>query len=379
MRVATVEEGSTRLLVPRESLESSSPPSAPAFFNPAASVNRDVSVAVTAAAGGTTMCDSLAGVGARGVRVANETPRRMEVTVVDFNRIALRLAERSARLNGVRTRCDFVLDEARRALYSRHGKGERFDFVDVDPFGSPAPFIAAAVSATADGGTLSLTATDTAALCGVYPAVTVRRYAAAPLNNEFHHETGARILMNAVRREAAAVERGIVPVAAHCTRHYIRVYARLEDGPARADASVKNEGYVTVCRECFDVRGAPAPRELCELCGGKVGSAGPLWLGPLTDGGVVGRAATICEERALTGGMKVLAGLKDVDAYPPWGYSIDGICSRLRKATVPESGVREYLGSQGFHCGRQPFEKRGIKTDAPYASVREAVERVKAS
>ncbi|TLY15508.1 MAG: tRNA (guanine-N1)-methyltransferase, partial [Thaumarchaeota archaeon] len=102
-----IVEGRTTLFVPTASLTRSEPPTTPFFFNPAASINRDISVAMTeAVSGGGTFCDSLAGVGARGVRVANELSRRMNVTMVDFNPSALRVAERSARANSLR--CDFV-------------------------------------------------------------------------------------------------------------------------------------------------------------------------------------------------------------------------------------------------------------------------------
>jgi len=375
LRISETTEGRTRLFVPRESLLSDVPPTVPAFFNPAASTNRDVTVAMTEAAGGATFCDSLSGVGARGLRVATEGAHDIEVTLVDFNRDALKLAEKSARANGVKGRCTIACEEARTFLHSRYGKGEKFDLVDVDPFGTPAPFLHALVSAVSDGGVVSATATDTAALCGVYPAVSRRRYSAKPLNNHFHHETGARILLNAVRREAGILDRGMVPLAAHSTRHYIRVYARVEDGAAKADAALRNEGYVTACSKCHHVAASGVPPKACEECGGKVRWAGPLWVGALTDKKVLSKAAEAAKKGGLDGARRILVGLEGVDAFPPWGYSIDGICSQLGVATVPEARVRKILADAGFTSGRQPFEKTGLKTVAPYAEVLEAVRR----
>src|SRR5712691_10018686 len=123
MRVSLrrIVEGRTTLFVPSASLTKSEPPTTPFFFNPAASVNRDISVAITEAVGGRTFCDSLAGVGARGVRVANELSRRMNVTMVDFNAPALRVAEKNARANSLK-RCEFVRSEANTFLFSRFGR-----------------------------------------------------------------------------------------------------------------------------------------------------------------------------------------------------------------------------------------------------------------
>jgi tRNA (guanine26-N2/guanine27-N2)-dimethyltransferase len=373
LKLAEITEGGTRLCVPRDSVERQVPPTSPVFFNPAASVNRDVSVAITEAAEGATFCDALAGTGARGLRIANEVPRRMEVTLVDFNRDALEVAEKSARVNGILRRCRFVCSEASNLLSSRYGRGKRFDFVDIDPFGSPAPFLQAMVAATADGGVVSATATDTAALCGVYPLVCRRRYSATSLNNSFHHETGARILLNAIRRYAAAVDKGIVPVAAHSTKHYIRVYARIEDGARKADETLDCEGYVTVCSKCNNVSGASFPSRACDRCGGRLKWAGPLWVGRLTDGKVLGKAREVALGRGFREAARILDSLSSVDSFPPWSFSLEEICSRLGMATVSGARVGVLLRGSGFVPGRQPFEKTGLKTDAPYSAVADAV------
>ena len=51
---------------------------------------------------------------------------------------------------------------------------EKFGFVDLDPFGTPAPFIDAAIRSS--GKYLGVTATDTAPLCGAHLKAGIRRY-----------------------------------------------------------------------------------------------------------------------------------------------------------------------------------------------------------
>ena len=51
-----------------------------------------------------------------------------------------------------------------------------YDYIDLDPFGSPNPFIASTVARISRGGVIAVTATDTAALTGTYPKVTKRKY-----------------------------------------------------------------------------------------------------------------------------------------------------------------------------------------------------------
>lgn len=362
------------MVVPEQSLGAAAPPTTPVFFNPAASLNRDVSVALTAAAGGRTFCDSLCGVGSRGVRVAKESGRELKVVMVDLNGTALKVAERSARLNGVLRRCEFVRSEANSYLFSRYGRSKKFDFVDVDPFGTPAPFMQGALSATAEEGIASFTATDTAVLCGIHAETAMRRYGAVPLNNSFHHETAVRILINAVRRQAAALDLGVVPLLAHSTRHYVRVYVRVLVGPSKADSGRKSEGFLTSCTSCGRISIEGEPKTTCPGCGARAKSAGPLWVGPLVDGQVLAKSIVAAKRLGFRAAAKLLKSLEGLNEMPPWSFSIEKVCSALGIATVPESAVVEALEAAGFRCLRQPFEKTGLKTDASYQEVVKAVE-----
>jgi len=372
LNLVRTREGKTNLLVPKVSF-SLVPPRVPVFYNPAASVNRSISVAVVEATEGTAFCDALAGVGARGLRVAAEVTRKPEVTMVDINRESIRLGARSARLNGVRSRCEFVPGEANSFLYSRYGKDEKYDYVDVDPYGTPAPYIQSALSATKNGGVASFTATDTAVLCGVHVRVAERRYGGTPINNHFHHETGVRLLLNAVRREAATLDLGIRPVAVHSTRHYIRVFVRVGVGPSKAEGAREGEGYIVWCRRCGGVTKETEPERSCADCGGKAKVAGPLWIGELTETETLDAAVAAAERLELPEAAKVLSSLVGVDGFPPWSFSIEGVCSTLGIATVPDATVAELLRNKGFRTSRQPLEKTGLKTDAHHSDVVEAI------
>jgi tRNA (guanine26-N2/guanine27-N2)-dimethyltransferase len=366
-------EGRTRLLVPAVSLAVDPPPISPVFFNPAAALNRDVSVCVTAATARISFCDSMAGVGARGIRVANEAGEVDHVVLVDFNRQALRVAQKAAALNGVIRKCEFAQSETSSYLYSRYGKEKRFDYVDVDPFGTPVGQLQGAIGATSDGGILSLTATDTAVLCGVYPKVARRRYGATPLNNHFSHETAIRLLAGAVARAAASLDTGARPIVAHSTRHYVRLFFSIETGATKGDSALNNLGHVSWCPSCGQVTACAEPRASCEKCGKKVRSAGPVWVGPLTDRTLLRRARTMAQEMGLERASETLGSLFDVDSFPPWSFDLDEICSSLGVATVPESEIYTALREMGHSVMRTPFEKTGLKTDAVFAEVAQAV------
>lgn len=52
------------------------------------------------------------------------------------------------------------------AMYQNRHHTDRFTIIDLDPYGSPTPFLDAAVQSIADGGLLCITCTDMAVLCG---------------------------------------------------------------------------------------------------------------------------------------------------------------------------------------------------------------------
>ncbi len=79
-------EGNTKLIVPKKSLTEKVPPLKPAFFNPKARTNRDFSIIAYAAFlkkfdGPKIFLEALSGVGARGLRVANE----LKIDTININ------------------------------------------------------------------------------------------------------------------------------------------------------------------------------------------------------------------------------------------------------------------------------------------------------
>lgn len=373
LKLALAREGSTDLFVPEESLRAKEPKTFPAFFNPAARVNRDVSVAIARATRPRTFLDALAGIGARGVRIANECSRRTEVTLVEFNETSLRMARKNAKKNGVESRCEFVHEEANAYLHSRFGRLERFAAVDVDPFGTPAPYVQGALAAADEGAMVSLTATDTATLCGVFPTVARRRYGAKVVKGESPHEAAIRVLFGFCARVGGVVDTGVAPVAAHATLHYLRVYFRVLRGAAKSDRCLTEVGYVASCTACHENSVTTDFTAVCARCGGKARCVGPQWVGGILDEGVVGDARRECSKLGWGGAADALGALEGVDSFPPFGYSMEAITSRERISSVSFQKVVDALEASGRSAMRQPFGSSGLKTDAPYSEVLAAV------
>ena len=90
----------------------------------------------------------------------------------------------------------------------------RFDVIDLDPYGTAAPFLDAAVQAVdGDGGLLCVTCTDMTVLGGSYPEVCYAKYGSMPVKAKFVHEMSLRVLLHAI--DCAANKYGM------CTTHTV--------------------------------------------------------------------------------------------------------------------------------------------------------------
>jgi tRNA (guanine26-N2/guanine27-N2)-dimethyltransferase len=297
-------EGSTALLVPKESLRTKVPPRTPAFFNPAARLSRDISILIYTSFiriysnqfknGQITLADAFSGVGARSIRVAKETPCIDKVILNDLNPIAIRAARESARINNVAEKCLYFEKDIHVFLNARNSiKKERYVIVDLDPFGSPSQYADSLLRAVTDGGLVSVTATDTAVLFGKYPKVCFRKYYSKPINCNYSNEIAVRILISFLGLVAGRMDLSIEPVFAHSHRHYSRVYVRVRVSSNEANKLSDNLGYITHCFNCGDRRKHPFTFQLpllCSICGGndrnnkndkKIHIAGPLWIKPI--------------------------------------------------------------------------------------------------
>ena len=104
--IIEITEGTTKILVPSNSISDKVPPRDPAFFNPRARLNRDFSIIVYSTfwknfEGPKIFLDGMSGLGARTLRVANEILNVEKVFFNDVNSKALELASKSTFLNNL--------------------------------------------------------------------------------------------------------------------------------------------------------------------------------------------------------------------------------------------------------------------------------------
>jgi len=386
----TIEEGGVKVVVPKLAAYVKKPwdyaPSkAPVFYNPVMELNRDLAVLALQThqkllGREVSACEPLAGCGLRSVRFAAEVGGARKVFLNDIKPESARLAGFNAELNGVEDRVE-VSNEDANLFLSRHATPrKRFDYVDVDPFGPPVPYLDSAIRALRNGGLLALTATDMAPLCGVHPRACLRKYGGQPLRTEYCHELAVRLLTGCLTMAAAKHAIGIKVLFSHSTDHYIRAYAAVDYGARRADKSIQKMGYILHCFSCFHretASGITSPlKRACPSCGAKLSAAGPLWLGRIADRKFCSLMEREAEGRGLRQEKRILKMLflvQNEAEAPVTYYRVDKVCDKLN---LPVPALKEVIGSlrkAGFQAVPIHFNSRGFRTDAPADTVKEVI------
>ena len=209
----------------------------PVFYNPAMSRSRTRSVLLMQYAienkllgnGPIYAVDGLAATGLRARRWLNELPKesaeRIHATIIDMNQYALDLA--------LKTHEEFPPDHSKGELSAINGDlrssilNQGWHWVDIDPYGSPTPFLDTAIQSMARKGIIEVSATDTAALTGSSKNPLLRRYGARVRNDGLAHDSALRVLLATVGRVASKHERRIEPLISIWDSHHLRVSMRV--------------------------------------------------------------------------------------------------------------------------------------------------------
>lgn len=347
-----------------------------AFLNPKARLSRDISVGFVKALAksGGSVLDATAATGIRGIRYCLETKAK-RVTMLDINETVYKSLSKNARLNRVKAT---VLNKSIQEFANT--TDEKFDFIDLDPFGGAAPNIFDLMKVAKGGTYMMITGTDTAVLCGAQHSACIRIYDSKPIHNELSHEAGIRILAGYVARVAAQFGFGIRVLVAFTYLHYVRIIIRVEHGADKASASLDNMGHLYYCNGCTNRECAsgflPHDRE-CKLCGSRYDVAGRMWIGSIYDSASVAAVKKYfdvnVEDKAELKFIETLSNEPDVPFY----YSIPKLTRKLSRSAVSPALVVSALRKKGFAAAVTHMEKSCVKSDAPLKAVSDAVSSLK--
>ncbi len=234
-------------------------------------------------------------------------------------------------------------------------EGLMYDWVDLDPFGTPSPFLVGALSLVNPGGYLYITSTDTATLSGRRRGEDVRLYGVALRPWETHAEMGARALIYAVWSVANGLNLHIRPLFLYYEGYAYRLLVRVEDR-RRAEGI----GFLHRCKVCGTYSASTKAEGACGVCGGEEEVVGPVWVGPLYDPALLGAME---EEAKRLGWEKERRAIRKMrgEVSVPMYYVLTDL--RLPR-TPPVRRVVGVLRRAGFKASRTQFHPGAVKTDA---------------
>jgi tRNA (guanine26-N2/guanine27-N2)-dimethyltransferase len=260
--------------------------------------------------------DALSATGLRALRYAKEIPFATNIVANDLSQASVESIELNIKHNQVEDKVQSNLGDARALMYSKVGnehsrpaKGyvHRFDVIDIDPYGTAAPFFDCSVQALRDGGMLCVTCTDAGVFASNgYPEKTFALYGGMPMKGVHSHEGGLRLILNGVAMSAAKYGLAIEPLLSlsidYYARLFIRVYRKQQDVKLLAGTTMtvyncghgcgawvtqpllRNQLQTSKNGETFYKFSAAqlaARSQNCEHCDSRMHLCGPMWAGPL--------------------------------------------------------------------------------------------------
>lgn len=333
------------------------------FYNPVMKLNRDVCILLLNSVknNGLGIADVLAGSGIRSVRLAKELKKGKisSIHANDASSKAVNAIKKNVRLNGVKN-CAIHNHDANDFLLESHG----FDYIDIDPFGSPNSFLDSAVKRISRDGILGVTATDTSALCGTYELPCWRKYWAKPLRNELMHEAGIRILIRKIQLIGAQYEKALIPIFTHSTEHYFRVYLRCSKSKKDVDRVQKRHLFLLYCSKCRNFITSIHNFGLC--CKKEMHWSGPLWAGALWDKNLVS-AMKKNADRNNPELFGLISAINNEARINQVGFFDIHALARRYKFDIPKHDIlMDKIRSKGFKAAQTHFRLTGIRTDMPF-------------
>ncbi len=356
-----IQEGSVKIKVP----EAEIPEYAEVFYNPKMTFDRNISVAVCDLLphilGKTPLTlDALSATGVRALRYRKESG--LDVWANDCNPKAANLIRENAKRNKVKIK----ITEKDANLLLRE---EHFDFVDIDPFGSPISFMDSASFSLGKNGFLAVTATDTAPLCGTYPKVSERRYGIRSMKTDYYSELGLRILLTAIMRIFMRYEKVFVPYFSYSRLHYFRIYGKVEKGVNRVNELLKKFGYVSHCFNCGwrDIK----LEKSCPLCG-KTTQFCEVYLGEIQNKKFLEDLEKRLEKRMFVEEEKFVNKVKGEESFPFY-YDLHYLYKKTGKPASKMKTTMEKIRENGFRVSRTHFCPTALKTDAPFSEIKRII------
>lgn len=376
--------------------------------------------------------DALSATGLRALRYAKEIPMATSITANDLSPSAtasIRLNVDHNQLSGkITPNTSNAIEHMHHTAAAGFGGSRHYHVIDLDPYGTAAPFLDSAVQAIADGGLLCVTCTDAGVFASLgYLEKTYSQYGGLPLKGVHAHEGGLRLILHAIATSAARYGLAIEPLLSLSIDFYARVFVRVHRSPAEVKFLASKTMVVYNCdvgcgawsiqhlarvKEKRAKNGdvfynftsalVPSTDTHCEHCGFRTHLAGPMWGGPLHNPRFIQRVLDMLPnlDREIYGTVPRIEGmlsiamqesLEDPDAsrstsdrpipptnpvtrsHHPFFFTPSTLSRVIHCVSPSDAAVRGALMNLGYRTTRSHTKAGSICTDAPWSVVWEVM------
>ena len=374
-----ISEGLAKIIIPRIDLykredKTVEPAWMPVFYNPQGVVSRDLTTLFlksTMLKRDFLFVDLLSGTGVRGIRISLEVGG--EGLLNDIDPRAYHYIKRNILVNKLEGRLEAYNQEANTLLNMLVLSGITLDYVDVDPYGSPIPYIDSVFKPLCKKAYIGITATDLAPLSCTHPRKTLVRYWNKCIRVDFEKEYALRLLIASTAMRAAALGFAVTPLLSTVYKHYARIFIESERSYNRA-FRVINEcvGYIWYCTDTLERGYTRDPYDTPNCTSGKRPIVlGKTWICSITVPDTVSRVLLEAEKTGFLRleTLKILEKLRDeVSINTPY-IRLDKLCSVL-KVNMPKIDLLvSKLRELGFQATKTHMDVRGLKTNAPFEEL----------
>ncbi len=380
MDFTTTIEGGREYFIPSPVINSSVPRKVDeVFFNPYQKVNRDLSVLVIRAFSNINrnvdlkICEPFGGVGVRTCRYATEVPSS-RIYYNDVNSKAVKITKRNISSLPVQIQEKIKIQNKEftdflNSLYLEH---PIMDFVDIDPYGTPIPYVHRSLKFVALKGLLAFTATDLASLSGLYPRAMYAKYGIGVFEKRIGniHELAARILITGIQRIGLIQNQSLIPVFTFYYRHFIRTFLIRVRG---VDKVLDQTGFLQRCQTCNTISQSSVKSKDrgCSSCGNnQLWRIGPLYLGKLHDDSYLTSLIADPHINVINGSKRIsrIINLINEENKPniPWSYDLQSVAKIVSRPIPPMESIIEKLSDAGYKCYKTHYSGTSLKTNAGF-------------
>lgn len=338
-----------------------------AFYNPKSKIVRDLGVLAATVYKQDNSClrvlDALGGCGVRSLRYYLESNAdylwvnegNPELNLLIQQNLAQTLASSAYKITH---------QDAHRLFFDCYNRRDYYDLVDVDCFGSAAPYLSTMLWATKINGLMYLTSTDGRTLTGHLATNSLQAYGAIARSHPAAHEQALRILIGSVQQQAATKGLGIEPIFALFTGQTYRLMLRLVSQPRLTN---QNYGFVAYCHNCGNyqtITWHKLGKVSCDCDRPTLTLSGGMWLGKLHNSQQLKQFIALAQQWQWRETGELLSTMAAENDFPPYFYTLREIGKRGKLDLPKRSHLIQALQDNGYQAALTHINPQAIKTNA---------------